>query len=411
MIIKYNLTKIQERLVCSLLSGVVPALEVGNRFMLGMVMFATGAVTRVSKRYYTVKSSNKTYNVHQKKKRGCGNGWEWSCDCKDYKHRRLPCKHMYAAHVVSPLQEFVQRQVRVVRKITLKDIKCPKCKSGSCIRKGSRKNKGMGKPVIVQQYGCKACGHRFVFRPGFKRMRYPARVITHAILFYISNGSYKKVAEQLKETCGVSPNISTIYRWHTKYVPNIWSFLQKITPNTGGKWHADEISLRIRGVEWFLMSVMDSATRFMISFDMASSKNNADATHIFERARALACKTPDMLVTDSLAAYAHAFARVFAPKNPKHKHSIHIHDTHIQNEWANNNKMERANETIRERFYTNRSLMKHDSVSIAGFFIWYNFLRLHGGIGNKTPAEMAGIIIQGHNKLYTLIQHSALAAS
>ena len=41
----------------------------------------------------------------------------------------------------------------------------------------------------------------------------------------------------------------------------------------------------------------------------------------------------------------------------------------------------------------------------------HNFIRSHRGLGGKTPAEAAGMIIRGQNKWLTLIQNAALAAA
>ena len=44
----------------------------------------------------------------------------------------------------------------------------------------------------------------------------------------------------------------------------------------------------------------------------------------------------------------------------------------------------------------------------SGFQTFYNFSKKHGGIGKKTPSEMAGIIVDGNNKWKTLIQNASL---
>ena len=36
----------------------------------------------------------------------------------------------------------------------------------------------------------------------------------------------------------------------------------------------------------------------------------------------------------------------------------------------------------------------------------YNFFHEHSGLGNKTPAEAAGIVVQGRNRWTTLLRNA-----
>ena len=71
-----------------------------------------------------------------------------------------------------------------------------------------------------------------------------------------------------------------------------------ITPQVGGKRHADEVMLTIGGVDMYLMSMIDEMTRFWTSSDMAPSENTADARILFRNAMSLAGKIPSILMTD-----------------------------------------------------------------------------------------------------------------
>jgi len=71
--------------------------------------------------------------------------------------------------------------------------------------------------------------------------------------------------------------------------------------------------------------------------------------------------------------------------------------------------MERLNGTIRDREIPYRGIKKTDSPLFDGFQTFYNFSKKHGGIGKKTPAEMAGIVVGGSNKWMTLIQNASLS--
>lgn len=72
----------------------------------------------------------------------------------------------------------------------------------------------------------------------------------------------------------------------------------------------------------------------------------------------------------------------------------------------NNNKMERFNGELRDREKVTRNLKKPDTPILVGMQIYHNFIRPHMALAGKTPADLAGIDIQGENKWLTIIQNA-----
>jgi len=85
----------------------------------------------------------------------------------------------------------------------------------------------------------------------------------------------------------------------------------------------------------------------------------------------------------------------------------HIRHIHFKND-RNTNKMERLNGEIRDREKVMRSLKTDDSPILKGMQIHHNYIRSHMGINGDTPADRAGIIIQGKNKWLTIIQNAKI---
>ena len=77
----------------------------------------------------------------------------------------------------------------------------------------------------------------------------------------------------------------------------------------------------------------------------------------------------------------------------------------------NNNKMERMNGELRDREKVVRGVKKPDSPLLKGLQIYHNYVRPHMGLGGRTPADLAGIKVEGDNKWVTLIQNSSKANS
>ena len=74
----------------------------------------------------------------------------------------------------------------------------------------------------------------------------------------------------------------------------------------------------------------------------------------------------------------------------------------------NNNKMESFNgNTLQAREKVVRGIKRTDSPTIAGMRIHHNFVRSHIGLDGRTPAEAAGIDVEGPNKLKTIIQNAS----
>ena len=117
---------------------------------------------------------------------------------------------------------------------------------------------------------------------------------------------------------------------------------------------------------------------------------------------------PRWFVTDGLQAYETAFGHAFAPKNPLHPDCEHIREIHLRDQKRNNNIEERLNGEIRDREKTFRGLKKADSAIIANIVLYHNHFRPHRGLGGSTPAEAAGIKINGQNRWLTVIGNAAL---
>ncbi|MDG7009324.1 MAG: hypothetical protein JRN16_05945 [Nitrososphaerota archaeon] len=55
-----------------------------------------------------------------------------------------------------------------------------------------------------------------------------------------------------------------------------------------------------------------------------------------------------------------------------------------------------------------RGLKREDSPVLKGIQIHHNFIRPHMGLQGRTPAEAAGIRVEGENKWLTIIQNASL---
>jgi len=68
--------------------------------------------------------------------------------------------------------------------------------------------------------------------------------------------------------------------------------------------------------------------------------------------------------------------------------------------------MERMNGELRQREKVMRTLKKPDTEILSGMQICHNYIRPHEALNGKTPAEAAGITVEGQDKWLTLIQNA-----
>jgi hypothetical protein len=80
----------------------------------------------------------------------------------------------------------------------------------------------------------------------------------------------------------------------------------------------------------------------------------------------------------------------------------------FNNRRHNNNKMERLNGEIRDREKVVRGVKSKDSPLFKGAQIYHNYIRGHMGLNGDTPADRAGIKIEGENKWMTIIQKATI---
>ena len=149
---------------------------------------------------------------------------------------------------------------------------------------------------------------------------------------------------------------------------------------------------------------MDDDTRFWITQELADSKFQHDANNLLRQTLKQTGRKPTNFITDGLPAYAKSSEKVFGKKT---RHVKHIHLAGKRSK-DNNNKMERLNGEIRDREKIMRGLKKDDTPLIPGMRIYNNFTKKHIGLGGKTPAEAAKILVDGLNTWKTIIQNASL---
>jgi transposase-like protein len=155
----------------------------------------------------------------------------------------------------------------------------------------------------------------------------------------------------------------------------------------------------------YLYALMDDQTRFWIAQEVANTKYTADVRPLLELGKAVAGKKPKSFITDGAANFHEAYLKEFHTMK-RETDTEHIRHIRLAGDY-NNNKMERMNGEIRDREKVMRGLERKDSPILLGYQLFHNFIRPHIALNGKTPAEMAGIRVEGDNRWLTIIQNAS----
>jgi transposase-like protein/DNA-directed RNA polymerase subunit RPC12/RpoP len=273
--------------------------------------------------------------------------------------------------------------------------KCPKCGKATFIHHDYKH---------YTQYRCgdKKCNHAFYLvkpntvgdascqnlfgKTNFKRMRFPLHVIITALnLFYLCNASTRKISQFLLINNGIKVSHVAIASWAKKFAPlfqNIASKLENSINLNSDEWHADETVVKINGKKYYIWFVIDSETRFVISFHLSPYRSSPQSFKLFANARKHG--TPECIVTDRYWSYDVPVKALFPS-------SRHIKVQSFKDDISNNI-IESFNDTFKSWYRPKRGFGSFKSANnlIATFIFFYNFIRPHSSLNNLTPAQVAG---------------------
>lgn len=351
-----------------------------------------GGVRRIDEHQYRVHSQSGDFEYEV-----MSTELGWLCSCPDAMFRGSKCKHQWAVEISLALRTRVESAV-IIKPIDA--LACLRCKSDEIVKKALRHNQSGD----IQRFLCKSCGYRFSFNLGFEKMKATPETITLAMQVYFSGLSFESTANALKLK-GVKVSGVGVYKWVKKYVGLMGKYLEQITPQVSDTWRTDELYVKIRGNMKYLFAMMDDETRFRIAQQVSDHKGTSDVRPMFGEAKERAGKKPKVLISDGAHNFAEACTREWWTMK-KETRTEHIREIRLSGK-VHNNKMERQNGEWRDREKVMRSLKKDDSPVIGGMQIFHNFIRPHMGLDGKTPAEAAGIKVEGDNKWLTIIQNAS----
>jgi transposase-like protein len=146
-------------------------------------------------------------------------------------------------------------------------------------------------------------GAEAALRPiSYKRHRFPPNVIQHAVWLYFRFTLSLRDVEELLAQRGVEVSYETIRCWTVKFGRQFAHNLRRSRPKPTGRWHLDEMVVKIRGNRMFLWRAVDDEGE-VLDMLVQERRNKGAAPRLLRKLLKNQGVRPESIVTDKLASY------------------------------------------------------------------------------------------------------------
>jgi len=176
-------------------------------------------------------------------------------------------------------------------------------------------------------------------------------------------------------------NAGLLSRWKGKPSLKGTGFMQPLQPHE--HWHVDVSYINVSGTFYYLCSVLDGCSRYVVHWDLRESMTEADVEIILERAKEKYPEAKPRIISDNGPQF---IARDF-------KEFIRVSGmTHVRTSPyypQSNGKLERWHQSVKsECIRPLTPLTLEDARRLIQRYVdYYNGVRLHSAIGYVTPAD------------------------
>ncbi len=170
----------------------------------------------------------------------------------------------------------------------------------------------------------------------FKRHRFTADVIRHAVWLYFRFSLSLRDVEELLAQRGIDVSYETIRCWTTKFGPLIARRLKKQRPLASPRWHLDEMVCWIGGRRMYLWRAVDDEGE-VLDLVVQRRRDTEAALKLLGRLLRNQPIEPERITTDGLASYGAALR------------ALRLTEIHRPGRLRENNRVENSHLPIRRR--------------------------------------------------------------
>lgn len=224
----------------------------------------------------------------------------------------------------------------------------------------------------------------------FKLHRFPATVIVQAVRWCFRFTLSLRDVEELMAERGIEVSRETIRCWVIRFGPLIAANLRRTRSCPTGRWHLDEVVVKIGGRRMYLWRAVDDEGE-VLDVLVQKRRNKHAALKLLRRLLRNSGVHPEAIVTDKLASYRAAMK------------VLNLQGRHRPGGMRENNRAENSHLVIRRR---ERKQQKFKSQGSA-----QRFLSSHGPIYNAFNLQPHLISRAGLRTLRGLADDALTAAS
>ena len=193
----------------------------------------------------------------------------------------------------------------------------------------------------------------------FKRHRFPPDVIRQAVwLYFRFTLSFRDVEEMLAER-GIDTNYETIRCWTLKFGRLFAQNLRRSRPKPTGRWHLDEMVVKISGKRMWLWRAVDDEGE-VLDVVVQKRRNTKAAMRLFRKLLKNTGVRPERISTDRLASYRAAARELGLSR--RHRPGRMIGNNRAENSHLPIRRRERKQQKFKSQASAQRFLATHAAV-------------------------------------------------